>query len=56
MSRETARDNWEKDGDDAKSAWLLRPGPHTWYNGADNGQVRKAEVIPSNGLLVRIEV
>jgi hypothetical protein len=26
-------DKAEEGGDDVKSAWLLRPGPHTYYNG-----------------------
>ena len=26
----------EEGGDDVKSAWLLRPGRHTRYNGMDN--------------------
>ena len=30
----------EEGGDDVKSSWPLRPGPHTCYNGGDNGQQR----------------
>ena len=41
MSQGTARDNWEEGEDDAKSAWPLRPGPHTWYNGRYNGSKPK---------------
>ena len=26
-------DKAEEGGDDVKSAWLLRPGQHTYYNG-----------------------
>ena len=33
MSRETALVNKEEGVDDVKSAWLLRLGLHTWYNG-----------------------
>ena len=29
--------NREEGEDDVKSAWRLRPGPHTSYNGWDNG-------------------
>ena len=32
-TQQTALDNKEEGRDDAKSAWLLRPGPHTCYNG-----------------------
>ena len=28
----------EEGGDDVKSSWPLRPGPHTCYNGGDSGQ------------------
>ena len=31
---------WEEGGDDVKSAWLLRLGRHTRYNGADSAQRR----------------
>ena len=33
FSGETARSNREEGGDDVKSAWLLRPGLLTRYNG-----------------------
>ena len=33
MSGGTAGSNPEEGGDDVKSAWLLRPGLHTRYNG-----------------------
>ena len=47
VSRETARDNLEEGEDDAKSAWPLSPGQHTWYNGRDSGlRSRKVELIP----------
>ena len=32
-SQRTAGDKPEEGGDDVKSAWLLRPGLHTRYNG-----------------------
>ncbi len=44
MSQETARYNWEEGGDDVKSAWLLRLGLHTRYNGRYNGS-RRREVL-----------
>lgn len=45
-SQETASDMLEEGGDDVKSAWPLWAGPHTCYNGNDNGkQGRKAERI-----------
>ena len=31
-------DKAEEGGDDVKSAWLLRPGQHTYYNATDKGQ------------------
>ena len=41
----------EEGGDDVKSAWLLRLGLHTRYNGRYNGQPRReAERIPKTGL------
>ena len=47
VSQGTAADNAEEGGDDAKSAWLLRPGLHTRYNGGYSGlRSRKAELIP----------
>ena len=36
LSRETAGEKPEEGGDDVKSAWPLRLGPHTCYNGCDN--------------------
>ena len=45
-SRGTASDILEEGGDDVKSAWPLWAGPHTCYNGNDNGkQGCKAERI-----------
>ena len=47
----------EEGEDDAKSAWPLCPGLHTWYNGRYKGsRSRKAELIPSKAVSVRIEV
>jgi hypothetical protein len=47
---------WEEGGDDVKSAWPLRPGLHTCYNGRYNGTPsRKAELIPPKPVSVRIE-
>ena len=55
FSRETASDNGEEGGDDVKSAWPLRPGPHTCYNGRYNGSPsRKTELIPPKPTSVRI--
>ena len=49
LSRETAGEKPEEGGDDVKSAWPLRPGLHTCYNGRHNGQqVRKDKLIPEN--------
>ncbi len=49
FSGETASVNGEEGGDDVKSAWLLRPGLHTCYNGDYKGsQYRKVEPIPKN--------
>ena len=46
-SGETAEDNSEEGGDDVKSSCPLRPGLHTYYNGANRGeQSREAEQIP----------
>ena len=45
MSSETASKKEEEGGDDVKSAWLLRLGLHTRYNGRDNG-LRKRELEP----------
>ena len=50
-SEETAGDKPEEGGDDVKSSWSLRPGPHTCYNGTDRGpRSRKAEPIPKRCL------
>ena len=57
IHQETARDNREEGGDDVKSAWLLRLGPHAYYNGKDNGpQNREVELIPPKFPSVRIGV
>ena len=46
---ETARVNREEGGDDVKSSWPLRPGLHTYYNGAHKGERdREVEPIPKN--------
>ena len=46
LSRETAGDKPEEGGDDVKSAWPLRPGLHTCYNGEDNElQTREGKLI-----------
>jgi len=46
-SKETAYASSEEGGDDVKSAWPLRLGPHTCYNGHYKGlQYRKVEPIP----------
>jgi len=48
-SEETAVVNTEEGGDDVKSAWRLRPGRHTCYNGWYKGQpTRERERIPKN--------
>ena len=41
-SGETAGRKPEEGGDDVKSAWLLRPGRHTRYNGVDRGHSQPA--------------
>ena len=47
FSGETAPQNGEEGGDDVKSAWPLRPGLHTRYNGRHNGLLkRELELIP----------
>jgi hypothetical protein len=47
VSVQTAAVNAEEGGDDVKSAWLLRPGRHTRYNGRDRGSpTREGEPIP----------
>ena len=41
----------EEGGDDVKSAWPLRAGLHTCYNGADRGQLaRESKLIPKRRL------
>ena len=48
-SVQTARVNREEGGDDVKSSWPLRPGLHTYYNGAYKGQrSREAQPIPKS--------
>ena len=48
--------NREEGGDDVKSAWPLRLGLHTRYNGRYNGlRTREGEPIPSKPVPVRIE-
>jgi hypothetical protein len=55
FSYETALVNREEGGDDVKSAWLLRLGLHTRYNGRYNGLPnRKMELIPPKPVPVRI--
>ncbi len=50
-SEETAGDKLEEGGDDVKSSWPLRPGPHTCYNGGDSGKRRSdPEPIPKSRL------
>ncbi len=41
----------EEGGDDVKSSWPLRPGPHTCYNGGDNGQQRREPELISKSRL-----
>ena len=49
VSWETARFKWEEGGDDVKSAWFLRLGQHTCYNGEYKGTPkRKVEQTPKN--------
>ncbi len=41
----------EEGGDDVKSSWPLRPGPHTCYNGGDSGQLKlKLKLISKSRL------
>ncbi len=48
-SGETAQENGEEGGDDVKSAWPLRLGLHTCYNGRYKAlQTRKGEPIAKN--------
>jgi hypothetical protein len=55
MSDETATINVEEGGDDVKSAWPLRSGRHTRYNGRDKGSpTREGEPIPTNPISVQI--
>jgi hypothetical protein len=55
FSCETALVNREEGGDDVKSAWLLRLGLHTRYNGRYNGlPTREGELIPTKPVPVRI--
>src|ERR671911_1110275 len=47
----TAGDKPEEGGDDVKSSWPLWAGPHTCYNGGDNGRRgREREPIPKSRL------
>ncbi len=51
FSQETAGLKPEEGMDDVKSAWPLRLGLHTCYNGWYNGQqTRKEEPIPKTSL------
>ena len=46
-SEQTAVDKTEEGGDDVKSSCPLRPGLHTYYNGANKGKRnREVEQIP----------
>ena len=46
-SGRTAVDKTEEGGDDVKSSCPLRPGLHTYYNGANKGKrYREVEQIP----------
>ena len=58
MSGETARDNREEGGDDAKSAWPFDALGRTrgTMEPTMGLRSRKAELIPTNGPPVRIEV
>ena len=50
LSQETAGEKPEEGGDDVKSAWPLRPGLHTCYNGPYKGmRKRELEPIPKSG-------
>ena len=57
MSQGTARDNWEEDEDDAKSAWSFDAlgGTRDTMDGTMGLPSRKAELIPPNPFSVRIE-
>ena len=51
FSGETAEKTSEEGGDDVRSAWPLRLGLHTRYNGQYNGLLsREVEPIPKAGL------
>ncbi len=41
----------EEGGDDVKSSWPLRPGPHTCYNGGDSEQLTRESVLISKSRL-----
>jgi hypothetical protein len=66
MSKKTALVNKEEGVDDVKSAWLLRLGLHTWYNGMYKEQqsgntqlILKAYLSPDWGLkldLMKLEL
>ncbi len=46
ITRDCLAASGEEGGDDVKSAWPLRPGQHTSYNGKDSrSRCRKAELI-----------
>ena len=50
-SEETAGDKPEEGGDDVKSSWPLRPGPHTCYNGGDSEQLTRKSMLISKSRL-----
>ena len=55
FSCETARANREEGGDEVRSAWPLRLGLHTSYNGRYNAPLsREAELIAPKPVPVRI--
>jgi hypothetical protein len=55
FSCETARANREEGGDEVRSAWPLRLGPHTSYNGRYNApRSREVELIAPKPVSVRI--
>ena len=58
LSQETARDKWEEGGDDTKSAWPFDTLGRTrdTMEPTEGLLSRKAELIPSNGSPVQIEV
>src|SRR2546425_10484328 len=56
LSDGTAGINPEEGGDDVKSAWPLRPGLHTRYNGRYNGLPRREpEPIPQSRPQFRLQ-